>query len=64
MGATRPNVAKALNGNEGFLTESFLKRFAHAFNDTISAYWLLTGEGEMLTTDAPVVEQMKNPTEN
>ena len=48
MGATRPNVAKALNGNEGFLTESFLKRFAQAFDDTISAYWLLTGEGEML----------------
>jgi len=63
MGATRPNVAKALNGNEGFLTESFLKRFAHAFNDTISAYWLLTGEGEMLTTDTPVVEQTKQENE-
>ena len=59
MGATRPNVAKALNGNEGFLTESFLKRFAHAFNDTISAYWLLTGEGDMLTT----VEQPKQENE-
>ena len=64
MGATRPNVAKALNGNEGFLTESFLKRFAHAFNDTISAYWLLTGEGEMISTDAPVVEQPKQENED
>lgn len=48
IGATRPNVAKALSGTEGVLTESFLKRFGSAFNDTISAEWLLTGKGQML----------------
>ena len=58
MGATRPNVSNALSGKEEYLTESFLRRFGDAFSDTISTEWLLTGEGEMLTTDnAPPEEE-------
>ena len=49
MGASRPNVSSALKGDSRALTDKFLKRFAKAF-PIISADWLLTGEGPMLTT--------------
>lgn len=53
MGATRPNVAKALNGNEGFLTESFLKRFAHAFNDQLVLAGYSRAKGKCSTLMLP-----------
>ena len=40
MGASRSNVSSALNGRESVLTDSFLMRFARAFNQ-ISLPWLL-----------------------
>lgn len=62
MGATRPNVSNALSGKEEYLTNSFLKRFGDAFSNTISTKWLLTGEGEMLRTDAPDVVSVSEDT--
>lgn len=47
MGASRPNVAKALNGDTSYLTENFLKRFAAAYADYINAEYLLTGNGPL-----------------
>ena len=60
MGATRPNVSNALSGKEEYLTESFLRRFGDAFSNTISIKWLLTGEGEMLSTDNALPEEEEN----
>ena len=49
MGASRPNVSAALNGDEKFLTDKFLRRFNAAFGNIFREEWLLTGEGSMLT---------------
>lgn len=48
MGASRSSVSSALSGNELFLTDTFLMRFAHSFKQ-ISLDWLLREEGPMLT---------------
>lgn len=53
IGATAPNVSSALKGDEKFLTDSFIARFAEAFEE-VSSHWLLTGEGEMLSSEQPV----------
>lgn len=50
MGASASNVSSALKGVDNVLTDSFLSRFNKAFNSTFSEHWLLTGEGEMLST--------------
>lgn len=41
------NLSKALSGNEKYLTDSFIKKFADVFN--LNANWFLTGEGSMLS---------------
>ena len=48
MGASRSSISSALGGNELFLTDSFLMRFATTFKQ-ISLDWLLKEEGPMLT---------------
>lgn len=40
------NLSKAISGNESYLTESFLRRFADVFE--LNTNWLLNGEGSML----------------
>ncbi|WP_185260313.1 S24 family peptidase [Elizabethkingia anophelis] len=40
------NLSKAINGNESYLTEPFLRKFADVFE--IDTNWLLTGEGGMI----------------
>lgn len=44
----RTNVAKAMRGNPDYLTDDFLRDFAHAYSDYINENWLLTGEGQMI----------------
>ncbi|HAY3545070.1 TPA: helix-turn-helix domain-containing protein [Elizabethkingia anophelis] len=39
-------LSRALNGNEEYITEGFLRKFADIFE--IDTNWLLTGEGEMI----------------
>ncbi|MCL1671763.1 helix-turn-helix domain-containing protein [Elizabethkingia ursingii] len=39
-------LSRALNGNEDYITDPFLRKFADIFK--INTDWLLTGEGEML----------------
>ena len=47
LGASRPNVTRALAGDPRYCTENFLKRFAAAYSEHINTEYLLTGEGEM-----------------
>ncbi len=44
-------VSKAYNGDERYLTDSFLNRYCSAFGYIFNIEWLLTGNGEMLSTD-------------
>lgn len=53
LGSSPANISKALKGDERVLTDNFLVRLSDAFSD-ISSAWLLTGEGEMLSSEQPV----------
>lgn len=46
MKVSRGSVQYAYAGNESYLNESFLKKFAKTF-EAINLDWLLTGEGEV-----------------
>ena len=52
MGATRPNVSGAFKGDPKILTDNFIKRFNHAYDDIFNLNWLLDGEGDMLNIQA------------
>ena len=60
MGVSKENISRAFNGNERYLTESFLSRFNDAYGNIFNISWLLTGEGEMLSpskcTTTPIFE--------
>lgn len=71
MMASPTSVISALRGNEDYLTDSFLGRFAATF-PVVSRTWLLTGEGEMrkvanLSSDSNVnaeyIKQLKSEIE-
>lgn len=47
MGVKQPNVSAALRGDEERLTKGFLKRFASAYSDFISADYLIDGIGQL-----------------
>ena len=44
----RTSMSAALNGNEGYLTDSLFKNICEAFPNTFSLDYLLTGEGSLL----------------
>ena len=48
MKAGRPSVSSALSGKESALTDNFIRRFCNVFTE-ISYFWLLRGEGDMLS---------------
>lgn len=43
------NLSKVLKGNENYLTEPFLKKFANMFG--LNSNWLLTGKGEICSSE-------------
>ncbi len=56
MGASEANISTALRkGDARVLTDSFLIRFAAAFDGTFQVSWLLSGQGEMLQPKTEVV---------
>lgn len=59
MGASRPNVSAALNGDAKVLTDKFLKRFNAAYSGIFNDEWLLTGEGEMYSKKIVPDDSMK-----
>jgi len=52
MNSARSNISLALKGDESYLTDKFLTRFAGIFKQ-ISLNWLLYEEGPMTTVAAP-----------
>lgn len=57
MHASRSNVTAALNGDSKFLTDNFLERFNVAFGNTFNIKWLMTGEGDMLSSTSSAQPQ-------
>lgn len=48
MNANQVSVSKALAGQVGYLTDSFIHRFNLAFNEIFNEEWIRSGEGEMI----------------
>lgn len=64
MGSTAPNVSKARKGEESVLTDKFIRRFNHAFNNIFDIDYLLNGIGKlcpesMEATDEEIFEPEK-----
>ena len=53
LGRNRTNIAKAMRGNPEYLTDDFLRDFAHVYSEYISEEWLVAGQGEMIKTLIP-----------
>lgn len=51
MKASRSNVSAALNGDEKFLTDNFLRRLNKAYGGLFNDEWLISGTGNMLASD-------------
>jgi hypothetical protein len=65
----RTSMSAALNGNEGYLTDSLFKSICAAFPGTFNLDYLLTGEGSLLVdegsakvqdSDSGELEALKN----
>lgn len=54
LGTNKTNISRAFNGDEKYLTKSFLQRFNEAYNNMFNYNWLLTGEGEMLNNSSKI----------
>ena len=52
MNSTQSNVSNAMNGNDRYLTDSFMKRFNNATGNLFNDVWLMNGLGEMLRPEA------------
>ncbi len=48
MEINKSSLSKATNGDDKYLTDSFLKRFNYSFGNMFNERWLINGEGEML----------------
>jgi|GEM_PF-4645979 len=48
MEINKSSLSKATNGDDKYLTDSFLKRFNYSFGNMFNERWLISGEGEML----------------
>lgn len=53
----RTSMSAALNGNEGYLTDSLFKSICAAFPGTFNLDYLLTGEGSLLVEEGGVKVQ-------
>lgn len=52
LGIAKSNLSMALKGNERYLTDGFLKRFAEAYSDYINKDYLVEGVGQLEKIDA------------
>ena len=48
MEINKSSLSKATNGDDKYLTDSFLKRFNYSFGNLFNERWLISGDGEML----------------
>lgn len=51
MNTNKSNISHALNGDQRFLTDSFLRRFNAAYGNIFNDKWLVEGTGEMLKSN-------------
>lgn len=50
MNSNKATISSALNGREGYLTDSFIYKFNNAVGNIFDIRWLLTGDGTMLAS--------------
>ena len=56
MGIKKENISRAFNGNDKYLTPSFITRFNNAFGNIFNADWIIKEEGEMIK-EAETIKQ-------
>lgn len=47
---SKTNISSAANGNNRYLTDKFLSHFNMCFDNIFNLKWLMTGEGDMLSS--------------
>jgi hypothetical protein len=60
MDFNKASVSQAMQGNERYFTDSFLKKFCVSFNE-INPTWLLTGKGDMINPRQEVAQNSTGP---
>ena len=53
IGAQRPGLSAAMNGNEAYLTDNLFKKICYAYPGVFNIDYLLTGEGSLLMNAEP-----------
>ena len=47
---SKTNISSAANGNHRYLTDKFLSHFNMCYDNIFNLKWLMTGEGDMLSS--------------
>lgn len=53
IGAQRPGLSAAMNGNESYLTDNLFKKICYTYPGVFNIDYLLTGEGSLLMDAEP-----------
>lgn len=54
---SKTNISSAANGNHRYLTDKFLSHFNMCYDNIFSLKWLITGEGDMLSSTSSAQPQ-------
>ena len=54
---SKTNISSAANGNHRYLTDKFLSHFNMCYDNIFSLKWLITGEGDMLSSSSSAQPQ-------
>lgn len=54
---SKTNISSAANGNHRYLTDKFLSHFNMCYDNMFNLKWLLTGEGDMLSSSSSAKPQ-------
>jgi hypothetical protein len=60
MEFNKSSVSQAIQGNEKYFTDSFLKKFCVSFSE-INPDWLLTGKGDMINLTQNIAQNSTGP---
>ena len=60
---SKTNISSAANGNHRYLTDKFLSHFNMCYDNMFNLKWLMTGEGDMLSSTSSAKPQQSKKAE-
>lgn len=60
---SKTNISSAANGNHRYLTDKFLSHFNMCYDNIFNLKWLMTGEGDMLSSTSSAKPQQSKKAE-